>query len=478
MDLNKRVDHRFALINLERDHFVFYDREGESAPFVVIEKKNQRGYPETTADLMESGAILFSGKNLVSEYLEKIYFKENENMKQKEKTVSVSAEMEQMLLLLEKFGEIAKNLLEKNKFKKQEQKEPDQSQEEQLNNDLLSGESANRQQVPSQASIDPELKSFLEQFYQEFLLVRNAVNEKSDAAQKNQVLEDVSEKPGNLEQATISRYMDALENNLDEIEKHLTEAQSLPDSSQEKLTLLQKIGENLIRFENNRLALLNKIQTFFKTLPNQIELKFTKWMSDRMEGLNNRVTQLQQEINNNRKLKNEQTVEAVEKVSEITKESSGSHDVKASDYPLLMNAMLKDLGNSVDELGKTVNQMQEQVKAEIEKVRVQNEETIKIELSQKEIKNARVTGVQTEIDPKVSSMESIKSQEAAGVMTTASVIDELEEVTLTEYGESMEEAYQNSEDPDPDVAAFPTEEQRVIETEFNYDPENEYEPEY
>lgn len=409
-------------------------------------------------------------------------------MKQNEQQVSVSAEMEQMLLLLEKFGEIAKNLLEKSKLKKQkheqDQKELDEPQEEQLSNGILAERSSNKQQISFQSPIDPELKNFLEQFYQEFLVVRNNVNKKNDAVQTNQSIEEVEKKPENSEQAGIARGMDTLEKDLEGIEKQVEEVRLLPDSSQEKVTLLQKIGANLIRFENNRLALQNKIDTFFKTLPNQIELKFTKWMHDRMEGLTNRVAELHQQININKQQKSEQIVRVeppeneVHKDSENKQENSEQRDVKSSDYPLLMQAGLIDIGNSIDGLKKSVNQMLLQTEAEIERVRIQEEKQNNNELSKKAAIKEAIIGVQTEIDPKASSMESIKSREAAGIVTTAPVIEELEEVTMTEYGEPMEEAYQNSADPDPDVSAFPTDEQRAIEAAYDYDPEDDYEPEH
>lgn len=409
-------------------------------------------------------------------------------MKQNEQQVSVSAEMEQMLLLLEKFGEIAKNLLEKSKLKKQkheqDQNELDEPQEEQLSNGILAERSSNKQQISFQSPIDPELKNFLEQFYQEFLVVRNNVNKKNDAVQTNQSIEKVEKTPENSEQAAIARGIDTLEKDLEGIEKQVEEVRLLPDSSQEKVTLLQKIGANLIRFENNRLALQNKIDTFFKTLPNQIELKFTKWMHDRMEGLTNRVAELHQQININKQQKSEQIVRVeppeneVHKDSENKQENSKQRDVKSSDYPLLMQAGLIDIGNSIDGLKKSVIQMLLETEAEIERVRIQEEKQNNNELSKKAAIKEAIIGVQTEIDPKASSMESIKCREAAGIVTTAPVIEELEEVTMTEYGEPMEEAYQNSADPDPDVAAFPTDEQRAIEAAYDYDPEDDYEPEH
>jgi len=60
---------RFVPVLEHPDWMVFLDTLNTAIPYVLIEKKLLKTTPETTADLMRMHAIIFSGENLVNEYL-------------------------------------------------------------------------------------------------------------------------------------------------------------------------------------------------------------------------------------------------------------------------------------------------------------------------------------------------------------------------------------------------------------------------
>ncbi|HEY5537527.1 MAG TPA: hypothetical protein VIK23_02585, partial [Acetobacterium sp.] len=79
-----------------------------------------------------------------------------------------------------------------------------------------------------------------------------------------------------------------------------------------------------------------------------------------------------------------------------------------------------------------------------------------------------LVGIRTELDPKVGTFEALNGNEKSGLKTVASVKEEIEDVTLTDYSPHEEEAYHEGVDPDPDVASIPTDEE-WIPTDEEYD---------
>ncbi|AFA47932.1 hypothetical protein [Acetobacterium woodii] len=399
--------------------------------------------------------------------------------KANQEPMNFSNEMEQMLLLIEKLGDVArlfiqdrqqKQVMDQKNAEAKKTTEPEQGANKKQQATETPKKQTENADLSFQSPINQEVVKQLEAINQEFIIIRKSMMEKINGAELDQEVQD-DPKP-TMEQQLIERDVEKLDKDISTLEQQTDQLKKTPKQSIERVTLLKAIGAGLIAAENRRLALGDKVKHFFKTLPNQIELKFSKGLINMLENLKERVNTLNHELM--QEVKPENQVQAVAEKSEVNE----NVEVKASDYPRKSNQLIDEMGQKLDELKLSLNEeyalaQKNQVEAQKkqaeekltaqklaeQKLAEQKAEAQKVAAQKDELIKEKVVGVQTELVPDAGLMESLNQKETQGIETTAAVKNELEDVTMTDYGETMEDAYRHGNDPDPDVSAYPTEAQ-------------------
>lgn len=412
--------------------------------------------------------------------------------KANQEQMSFTNEVEQMLLLMEKLGDMARLFIQDRQKQVMDQKnaqtaktvEPEQSVNKKLQAVEKPKNQTENENFSFQSQINQEIVKQLEAINQEFIIIRKSMMDKISSSELDQEVKN-DPKP-TMEQQMIERDVEKLDKEISALEQQTDQLKKTPKQSAERVTLLKAIGAGLISVENRRLALEDKVKNFFKTLPNQIELKFSKGLINMLEQLKERVNTLNEELVQAVKPQDQiqaagdkQEEAVVEKMEAIKKtEVTENVEVKASDYPRKSDQLIDEMGVKLNELKQSIakeytsaqktqvevqkKQAEEKLaaqKLEEQKQAAQKAEAQKEAAQKDELIKEKVVGVQTELVPDAGLMESINKNESQGIHTTAAVKNELEDVTMTDYGETMEDAYRHGNDPDPDVSAYPTEEQ-------------------
>lgn len=404
--------------------------------------------------------------------------------------MSFSNEVEQMLLLMEKLGDMARLFIQDRQKQVNDQKnaqavktaEPEQGANKKQQAIEMPEKQTENEDLSFQSPIEQELAKRMDDIYREVIIIRKSLLDKINEPELDQEVQN-DPKP-TMEQRLIERDVERLDKDITTLEQQTATLKQTPKQSFERITLLKAIGTSLIAVENRRLALGDRVKSFFKTLPNQIELKFSKGLINMLEQIKERVNTLNDELMQEVK-QQDQIQTAVDKQAEAVAEKTETFEktevtknveVKASDYPRKSDQLIDEMGMKLKELKHSIDQeytiaQKAQVevqkkqaeeklaekKLEEQKQATQNAEAQKTAAQKNELIKEKVVGVQTELVPDAGLMESLNEKETQGIHTTAAVKNELEDVTMTDYGETMEDAYRHGSDPDPDVSAYPTE---------------------
>lgn len=257
-------------------------------------------------------------------------------------------------------------------------------------------------------------------------------------------------------------------------------------------TALARFGQSLIKLDGQIKELGNRITDFIKKIPETAKNNMFSFMVNQLDHLGQNIANLKEKLNE--KIA-EQTIETEKQVplqsSELengqSKEKIAKQSIEAEQTPSPLLKQQKEpvIENNVNtkttkELLNVMNKGEFYTVKDLILMNVSDNlrtmgDSIE-ECSQKAIEQNKFIGLKTEIDPNVTSLESMAGNEQAGIKTVASVKDELEDITLSEYGDSMEAAYQNGFDTNPNIATEVTDEEwaGLMENEPEYDP---YEPE-
>jgi hypothetical protein len=406
--------------------------------------------------------------------------------KANQEQMSFSNEVEQMLLLMEKLGDMARLFIQDRQKLVTDQKnaqavktaEPEQGTTKKQQAIEPPKKQTENENLSFQSPIEQELARRMDDIYREVIIIRKSLIDKINEPELDQ--EAKNDPKPTMEQQMIERDIAKLDKDVSALEQQTDQLKKTPKQSAERVTLLKAIGASLIAVENRRLALGDKVKNFFKTLPNQIELKFSKGLINMLEQIKERVNTLNDELMQEVKPQ-DQIQAAVDKQAEVVAEKTEvteNVEVKASDYPRKSDQLIDEMGVKLKELKHSIDQeytIAQKAQAEVQKKQAeekmaaqkleeqklaeQKAETQKIAAQKDELIKEKVVGVQTELVPDAGLMESLNEKETQGIHTTAAVKNELEDVTMTDYGETMEDAYRHGNDPDPDVSAYPTEAQ-------------------
>lgn len=255
---------------------------------------------------------------------------------------------------------------------------------------------------------------------------------------------------------------------------------------------LQRFSEKLMMLDANIKILNSRINSFFRLIPERLEKSAANFLIGKLDVINEKVLALKDQLSEKTKESHETQKEKIEirektvqqeKVDEksvplkvIKNESEHFHGPAfRTAREMIANKdefyLIKDL--IVDGMHKEFDSMNTTMEGMIETAIENNQKQI----SKNSIQNNELTGLKMEIDPKVGSFESMDANK--NVKTLASVKDELEEVTLTEYGGKMEASYQAAFDTDPNVATDVTDEEwQLLEDDYwNRQESNCWEPE-
>ena len=222
---------------------------------------------------------------------------------------------------------------------------------------------------------------------------------------------------------------------------------------------LKRLGEQLIQLDEKRETLSNKISDYFNNLPGRIKEGFASLVVGSLQEITNKMENLTRKLSDCITPK----TELLPDPKLITKEQSLN----------LKDRGIIDINSATDD--KSLIEKIKELLGVLEKDMATIPTDIKyLEFALKS-KDATMddikplVGIRTELDPKVGTFESLNGNEKSGLKTVASVKEEIEDVTLTDYSHHEEEAYHEGVDPDPDVATIPTDEE--YDRMFGYDHE-------
>lgn len=255
-------------------------------------------------------------------------------------------------------------------------------------------------------------------------------------------------------------------------------------------TALARFGQSLIKLDGQIKELGNRISDFIKKIPETAKSNMFSFMINQLDHLGQNVVSLKEKLNE--KI-SEQTIEtekseklsAMEnqaplQLSELENEqleekvANQSIEVKQTPPPALKlekEPVIENNTNSktTKELLNVMNKGEFYTVKDLILKNVSGDLNIMRgsieECNQKAISQNKFIGLKTEIDPNITSLESMAGNEQMGIKTVASVKDELEDITLSEYGDSMEAAYQNGFDTNPNIATAVTDEEWARQSE-------------
>lgn len=462
---------------------VFLDTQNVAVPFVLIKNKELlKRKPKTTEDLMNMHVKLFSDEKLIQKFLN---YKGDIRM-----TTDFNQEIDQLLAMVEEVLEIALRIKKENSQKKTvsvDQAIEQSSKTDQVMEDL----DEKMKEVNSvKGDIAFKLNHENEQESESVIKKENTNTNQTDVNSNN-------ESKYLKEMSNFEKEKEEIKNRIENLQKQLDEKKNeLEQLDFKNPTMLARFGNSLIEFDRQIKELGDYITDFVRRIPETAQKTIFSFLIRQLDSLSQSVLNLKNHLNEkiseqntiiektdqspeSKQLSEETTTEKViEKEmpvlnmeSDVEKQSENVA-IEMSDSTVEnsnTNAKTaKDLLSVVEE-GEFFT-MKDLILRNMQQTFMTMGESIE-ECSRRAIEQEKFVGLQTEIDPQVSSFESISGNEQAGIKTVASVKEELEEVTLTEYSESMENAYQHGLDPDPNVATGITKEEwELQQEELQYDP--------
>jgi|LGOV01.1.fsa_nt_gb hypothetical protein len=286
---------------------------------------------------------------------------------------------------------------------------------------------------------------------------KNSVEEKTTPIIKasQEPIKD-SQEPMNEAEKLIIKDVNTLEEMTENTQTHLNATLHGIDTGElDKKSALRNCGEKFIELDDKRLAVNNKINDYCSNFSMRTQEKFTSWMLNHLQKINDKVEKMRESVTQN----------FISKVqTKLDKEVNSKNNNQKLDHEKIDKPLVKE-NNSAEKLKAILNDLEKNING------IKGD----IQLVEDRLKEAeQVVGVKTEIDPKVGVFETLNGNENAGLKTVASVKEEIEDITLTDYSEHEEEAYHNGVDPDPNVATKMTDQEQELENNEKQDYE-EYE---
>lgn len=242
---------------------------------------------------------------------------------------------------------------------------------------------------------------------------------------------------------------------------------------------LARFGQSLIALDQQIKTLSNRITDFVKSVPENAKVSAITFCAVRLDALAKSITDLKDKLNakilvqSNSAVKPEISPQSNELPDHLAtqqekKQETVVHAKEQTPLRVLPQKEKSEMGHttnsktakdllSVVEEGEFFT-MKDLVARNMSSDLNTMGDSIE-ECSRKAIEASNFIGLQTEIDPNVTSLESMAGNEQSGIRTVPSVKDELEDITLSEYSDDMEAAYQNGFDTDPNIATAVTDEE-------------------
>lgn len=225
-----------------------------------------------------------------------------------------------------------------------------------------------------------------------------------------------------------------------------------------RYSALKRLGEQLIQLDEKREALSNKISDYFNSLPGRIKERFASLVVGSLQEITNKMENLTQKLSDCITPKTELLPDPkliTEEIS-LTPKDQGVIDINSAADDKSLIEKIKEMLGALEKDIATINT---------------DVKYLEFAFKSKDANIADIkplVGIRTELDPKVGTFEALNGNEKSGLKTVASVKEEIEDVTLTDYSHHEEEAYHEGVDPDPDVATIPMDEE-WIPTDEEYD---------
>lgn len=365
----------------------------------------------------------------------------------------IDQEIDQALALMQKILEIMLRIQQENKEKNQTQQSADGTTETRV--------------VPKQQIQDDDVKE-LDDAMKELNGVKRDI--KSNIAKPE--LSQMQDKGNATESSVLSNDLEKqkqdLKLELDKFIKQLEFAKKeLNALNIGNPSALQRFGNKLIRLDADLKILNNRINSFFRSIPEKMQKGAANFLIGRLDMVNEKVTSLKDQLNakiqensiSQEDISTEHIKDVEKSEATVIKNEKGQNALSEFRTAPQMIAdkegfyRIKDL--IIDESHGKFNSMNDSIQDMIEKAVENNRQRQALNKQQ----NIELSGLKTEIDPKTATIENINSNQ--NVKTVSSVKEELEAVTLTEYSEHMEEAYHAGFDTDPNVATEITDEEWV-----------------
>lgn len=382
----------------------------------------------------------------------------------------IDQEFEQALAVVQKILEIMLRVQEENRQKaaqaSSDQKKADQPVES---------------ETTKPEAITPEAVEELDDQMKELNVVKRDIKNSIERPQPEQTEELIND-------SELSELTDDTEKRMQDLKIELDKLMKQLDVAKKELTAininnpsaLQRFGEKLIKLDASIKILNNRINTFFRSLPERFEKSAANFLIGKLDQINDKTQSLKEQLNEkitesevmqentvkvNEVVNPEKAAEKIAPVEVIKNENENGPGFKTA-KEMIANKddfyRIKDL--IVDNIQKDFNSMSTSMESVIAEALERNR--------LQQAKTEELSGLKTEIDPKTATIESMNANK--NVKTVASVKEELEEVTLSDYGDDMEAAYQVGFDTDPNVATEVTDEEWAEQQDYY---ENCWEPE-
>lgn len=247
---------------------------------------------------------------------------------------------------------------------------------------------------------------------------------------------------------------------------------------------LARFGQSLIALDQQIKTLSNRITDFVKSVPENAKVSAITFCAVRLDALAKSITDLKDKLNakilvqSNSAVKPEISPQSNELPDHLaTQQETVVHAKEQTPLRVLPQKEKSEMGHTTNsktatELLSVVEEgefftMKDLVARNMSSDLNTMGDSIE-ECSRKAIEASNFVGLQTEIDPNVTSLESMAGNEQSGIRTVPSVKDELEDITLSEYSDDMEAAYQNGFDTDPNIATAVTDEEWANQQDEEY----------
>ena len=267
-----------------------------------------------------------------------------------------------------------------------------------------------------------------------------------------QIKEQSNEKPNEAIDLSLNKANKLAEieivSGLKEIKQLITDSQiamtavAVETEEIKRKSILKSLGEQLLQLDEKREALSNKISDYFTALPGQIKESFASLVVGSLRDITNKMENLTRSLN-----------DCLTPGVEIASNSN----LPTDDKSLLPNLEDVQATHSMVDDKSLIEKIRELLSVLEKDIAVINQDAkyLDFALKSKPVvteESENIVGIRTELDPTVGTFEALNGNEKSGLKTVASVKEEIEDVTLTDYSHHEEEAYHEGVDPDPNVA--------------------------